>query len=493
MNRSMTLLGGGLNPDIKMVAIWPEIALGVGAIILLMIEVFSERSARPRFGFITLGIIAIVAALELSLIGEGFSAFAGHYRIDNFAIFIKSILLLAAAMAILVSIDYNSDNKIDYGEYYALILLALLGGFALVSGANLMTIFVGLETMSISLYALVGFTRSNLKSNEAALKYFILGALAASILLYGIALVYGATGSLDLDRIAATIDSSDANRSMLIVALILILTGLAFKVAAVPFHMWAPDTYQGAPTPITAFMSTGVKAAALAVMIRILNVAFGDFHENWSLLIAILAVLAMTVGNLFALIQRDVKRMLAYSSISHVGYLLIAVAVATPNANGAIFYYLLAYTFINIGAFATVAIIAGVGEKRTGLDDFAGLGFRRPVIAMIFAIALLALAGVPPTSGFMAKLYIFMAALEGDFLWLAIVGALNAALSLYYYLRVTVYLYMKPASPQAQFDRVITPAMSVALILTLYGALALGIFPNRYLELAKEAILTTFL
>jgi NADH-quinone oxidoreductase subunit N len=343
--------------------------------------------------------------------------------------------------------------------------------------------------MSISLYILAGFNRSSVKSNEAGMKYFLLGAFSTGFLLYGMALVYGVTGTTRVAKIAEIIAqmSTPADNTMLLIGMFLLLTGFLFKIAAAPFHMWTPDVYEGAPTPMTAFMSAGPKAAGFAAMLRLLLVAFPTMVAEWSDLLWILAVLTMTIGNFTALRQDNIKRMLAYSSIAHAGYALVGLTAANSTGTAGILFYMLSYAFMNIGAFAVIILVGKKGEANGTVMDFAGLGKKHPLLAATMALFLLSLAGMPPTAGFIGKFYLFSGAIQEGYIWLAIIGVLNSAASVYYYLRVTVYMYFKPGEEEFEWVTVTAP-IALALVVAAAGSLIPGVIPSMLLQYAVEAV-----
>ncbi|MFW2330740.1 MAG: NADH-quinone oxidoreductase subunit N [Nitrospinota bacterium] len=472
---------------IRLDAIAPEIVLALVAIVILMLEVFAHNRGKHLFCYVALGGVILAAAFTLLLVGKEFTTFSGHYQIDSFGLFFKIVILIGTGLTLLVSNQYLIDRGLNYGEYYALILFSVVGQFIIISGNDLMTIFLGIETMSLSLYVLTGFARGSNSSIEASAKYFVLGALAGATILYGIALIFGATATTKLNLINDALTTGAVSYNLLIGGFILLLAGLALKVSVVPFHMWVPDVYQGAPTPVTAFMASTAKVAGFALLIRILMEAFYPLWDHWSLILSILAVLTMTVGNIIALVQDNVKRMLAYSSISHVGYILIGIVVATNSSIGATAFYLLVYTFMTIGAFAILAIIADKDEQNLSFESLRGLGAKRPFLAATFAIMIFSLAGIPPTAGFVGKFYIFMAAVENDFLWLAIVGALNSVLSVFYYLKAIIFTYFKEYDTKTTLfeQSALTPIMTIALVVMIYGALVIGIIPADYIGFAK--------
>jgi NADH-quinone oxidoreductase subunit N len=377
----------------------------------------------------------------------------------------------------------------NHGELYPLILFTVVGMMLMASGTDLMTIFLGLEVMSVSLYILAGFNRANKKSNEAGLKYFLLGAFSTGFLLYGMALIYGATGTTRLYKIAAIVGQMTLPSAniMLVAGMLLMMTGFAFKIAAAPFHMWTPDVYEGAPTPMTAFMSAGPKAAGFAALLRLFLVALPTLQVEWSQVLWVLAVLTMTVGNITALRQDNIKRLLAYSSIAHAGYALVGFAAGNGTGTAGILFYMLSYAFMNIGAFAIVILVAKKGETNGDVKDFAGLGFKRPLLALVMTIFLFSLAGVPPMAGFIGKFYLFSGAIQKGYIWLAVIGVLNSAASVYYYLRIMVYMYMKEPTENFEWAQLTAP-VSLALVIAVAGTLILGIVPSYVLEYAQLAV-----
>jgi NADH-quinone oxidoreductase subunit N len=479
-------------PAINFTAVMPETILSVFAMVLLLVNVFVPTQQKAYLGYLSV-IGIIVSAVSVfngwdapRSLQEGFN---GSVLQDNFALFFKGIFLLSSALVILISDHYMKREECNHGELYPLILLATAGMMLMASGTDLMTIFLGLEVMSVCLYVLAGFNRDNLKSNEAGLKYFLLGAFSTGFLLYGMALTYGATGTTKIAKIAEAAQSGLVTANpIFLVGMLLIAVGFSFKIAAAPFHMWTPDVYEGAPTPLTAFMSAGPKAAGFAAFIRVLVFAFPSLMVDWIGLLWILAVLTMTVGNIIALSQDNIKRMLAYSSIAHAGYALVGFAAGNAEGAAGILFYMLSYAFMNIGAFAVIVLIGKKGEANNNVSDYAGLGFRRPVLALCMSIFLFSLAGMPPTAGFIGKFYLFSAAIKSGYIWLAIIGVLNSAASVYYYLRVMVFMYMK--DPTEEFDWVkVSPAIALCLLISVAGALIPGVVPSYLLNLAQKAVL----
>lgn len=474
---------------VNFAAIMPEIILSIVAMVLLLVNVFVKSEQKGYLAILSLIGVAFTLAVTVSGWGSPQDGFNGSVRQDDFAIFFKVIFLITTGMVLMITDQYLERMKCNQGEIYSLILFATTGMMLMASATDMMTIFLGLELMSVSLYVLAGFNRDNTKSNEAGLKYFLLGAFSTGFLLYGMALIYGTTGTTRIDRIAAFIAQNGVtlNNPWLVIGMMLIATGFLFKVAAAPFHMWTPDVYEGAPTPMTAYMSVGPKAAGFAALIRIFMVAFPALKGDWTSLLWTVAVLTMTVGNITALYQKNIKRMLAYSSIAHAGYILVGFVAANAIGTTGIMFYLLSYAFMNIGAFA-ILILLGKGEdERNNLEDFTGLGFKRPVLAMVMSIFMFSLAGIPPAAGFIGKFYLFSGAIQAGYIWLAIIGVLNSAASVYFYLRVMVFMYMK--KPTEEFDWfTVSPTSACCLCIAVAGVLIPGVVPGFILQLAQKAL-----
>jgi NADH-quinone oxidoreductase subunit N len=422
-------------------------AAGLG---LLMLEVFVKENP-TLFSGLSLGAIAVAAAATLAnwtanKAGFSIPLFGGAITVDAYSQFFTMLLLGSAGLTIIMGWKYMEREKMGHGEVYSLLMFALTGMLTLAMGTNLITLFVGVEVMSIAIYVLVGARRQSLKGNEAALKYFFLGAFSSGILLYGIALTYGMVGSVQLDAIKAFASHPDpAKLPLALVGLAMLLIGMGFKVAAAPFHAWTPDVYEGAPTPITGFMATAVKTASFAFFLRVLGVGFLPIKPMWVDVVAGLSVLTMFTGNLLAFVQTNIKRMLAYSSVAHTGYLMMGlVALSTAGGPGAqaILYYLVAYSLTNLGAFACITFLSKQNEKLVNIDDFAGVAKQYPGIALILGICFASLIGIPPTAGFFGKYALFTSVISGGYAWLAVVGIVNSILSVYYYLRPVVVMYM---------------------------------------------------
>lgn len=476
-------------PPIDIKSIIPILIITATAITVLIAGLFASERAKSFYYYFSLIGVAIASLFLFTQFGETIYSFNGTFVVDNFSIFFDMIILFSTVLTILISDEYVRREEINYGEYYSLLLFATLGMMLMASGSNLLTIFLGLEVMSISLYILAGFRRYNPNSTEAALKYFLLGAFTTGFFLYGIALVYGSTGSTDLRNIAAFLSEKGvASDPMLTLGLIMLIIGFGFKVATVPFHSWVPDVYEGAPTTITAFFSAGPKAAGFAAFFRVFLMSFHTLDHHWVKILWVLAVLTMTIGNLVAIAQTNIKRMLAYSSIAHAGYILVALVSANNLGMAGVLYYMVAYALMNIGAFAIIIILGRKGEENTQLSDFAGMGFKHPLLSITMSIFMFSMAGIPPMAGFVGKFYVFSAAIQSGFIGLAIIGVINSVISVYYYLRVTVYMYMH--TPSREFKPLSTsPLILLALIVTVVGTIQLGIFPSSIIDIAEKSIL----
>jgi NADH-quinone oxidoreductase subunit N len=475
---------------VNFAAIMPEVILSVIAMVLLLVNVFVPSQQKAYLGYLSLAGIVLTFFTVISGWGAPQSGFNNSVLQDNFALFFKGTFLVSAFLTILITDQYLKREECNWGEVYPLMLFATVGMMLMASGTDLMTIFLGLEVLSVSLYVLAGFNRANLKSNEAGLKYFLLGAFSTGFLLYGMALIYGATGTTRVASIASYVSQNGMvlSNPMLIAGMLLMAVGFSFKIAAAPFHMWTPDVYEGAPTPMTAFMSVGPKAAGFAAFMRVLIVALPALKPDWSELLWVLAVLTMTVGNITALYQTNIKRMLAYSSIAHAGYVLVGFTAGNAVGTAGVLFYMLSYAFMNIGAFAIIVMVGKKGEENNNVSDYAGFGFKHPVLGMCMSIFLFSLAGIPPAAGFIGKFYLFSGAIQAGYIWLAIIGVLNSAASVYYYLRVMVFMYMK--DPVEEFEWLeLSPSLALCLLLSVAGVLIPGIVPGTLLELAQKAIL----
>jgi NADH-quinone oxidoreductase subunit N len=495
-------------------ALSPMLVVALGGVLLMIAEAFSHHreesegrshgpSSELALGTAITLLAGAVFAAAVWMYGperlEVAQTLAPYLIVDRMTLFFSFVLCLGGALAALLAGGYLPEHKLDRGEFYPLLTFSTVGAIVLASTGDLLSLFLGLETMSLGVYALTGFRRGSTRSTEAAVKYFLLGSFAAAILLYGGALLYGATGHTDLAGIGKAIQEHRVNSYALVVgASVLILGGLAFKVSAVPFHMWTPDAYEGAPTPATTYMAVAVKSAAFATMLRVLLLAFGDagsrsWTSGWPPIVATIAVLTMTVANFTAGRQESVKRMLAYSSIAHAGYVLVGVVTTmrlSEDGQASVLFYLLTYTVSTAGAFGALILCGSRGAEAVSYEDLAGLGKRHPAAALAFSLFLLSLAGVPPTAGFFGKLYIVKGAIGAGLYPLSIILLLNSALGAYYYLRVLVFMYMREPAPGAP---IATPMRSgyvtAALVLAATLVVALGIWPSSSLEAAMRAAL----
>jgi NADH-quinone oxidoreductase subunit N len=469
------------------VRILPEIVLSIFGIAIMMLDpVMDEEKSQKTLGLIAF--IGTVVAL-ISTLGMAKSpglAFSNTIRIDSFSIFFTFLVIAIAAVVILSSFEYMAVQRIRAGEYYALILFGVVGMALMSTAIELVLIFIGLEISSISTYILAGFRRHEAASSESSLKYFLLGSFATAFFLYGVALMFGATGSTNIDIIAQKLQAGPAD-VLVFAAMALMFVGLGFKVAAAPFHVWTPDVYEGAPAPVVGFMSTAPKAAAFAVLLRIVF-AINAPGRFWFLWVA--AALSMTLGNIGALVQNNVKRLLAYSSIAHAGYLLVAFAMTTPENSAAgisaAMFYTAAYAAMNVGAFAVVSHFANAGERYVTLEDYEGLGRSSPLLAATLTVFLISLIGIPITGGFFAKFYVFSAALRANLVWLTLIGFANSGVGAYYYLRVIVMMYMREARSEVPVTRV-PVGLAVALAVSVAATIYLGVLPNRVLQMAQHS------
>jgi len=479
-------------PVVDLRPLLPMLVLAATAAIVIVLDLLPPRERKDHLGFVSaLGVVLtlIVTYWMTFAIGGGeLRGFRGMVVLDSYALFFNIVIGYATGLVILFSMDYIRREGEEAGEFYILILLSSLGMMLMASAGDLIIVFLGLETMSIALYVLTGFFRHRLEAGEASLKYFLMGAFASAFFLYGIALIFGATGTTNLDRIANAVAAGAGRDPMLAIGFALLLVGFGFKISSVPFHMWAPDAYEGAPTSITAFIATGSKAAAFASLLRVLLTSLRGAPLDWPMLIWGMAAITMTVGNVVALAQQNLKRMLAYSSIAHVGYMLVGVVAGGSLGNGSVLFYLLVYTFTTAGAFGVILLLERDGREAVQLADYGGLATRHPVLAVALSIFLLSLIGIPPTAGFVGKFYLFGAAVKSGYVWLAVIGVLNSAVAAYYYLRLIVFMYMR--EPEGA-PTVMAPSFSgaLALVVALWGVVQLGVAPGPLFDLAQAAVI----
>ncbi len=471
------------------VRILPELILSAFGILVMVLDpLVDEENSQKLLGFIALGgtVAGLLATWQMAQ-SPGM-AFSNMVKVDSFSVFFHFLVILIAAIVILSSFEYMTVQRIRAGEYYALILLGVVGMALMSSAVELVLIFIALEISSISTYILAGFRRNEASSSESSLKYFLLGSFATAFFLYGVAMMFGATGSTNIGVISEKLQGSPVEL-LVYVAMALMFVGLGFKVAAAPFHIWTPDVYEGAPAPIVGFMSTAPKAAAFAVLLRVvftMNVS-GRFWLIWAA-----AVLSMTLGNVGALVQNNVKRLLAYSSIAHAGYLLVAFAMTASDNSvagiSAAMFYTAAYAAMNVGAFAVVSHFASAGERYVTLEDYEGLGRTSPLLAAALTIFLLSLIGIPMTGGFFAKFYVFSVAVKANLIWLTIIGVVNIAVGAYYYLRIVVVMYMRESRQKISVAPV-PFGLGLALAASILATLYLGILPNRILRYTQQSAL----
>ncbi|MFH2037746.1 MAG: NADH-quinone oxidoreductase subunit N [Candidatus Zixiibacteriota bacterium] len=463
----------------------PLAAVLITAMLILLIGNVVRQKSAMMFLAVAGQIVGIFLAVQQW--NNPQSGYFGLVMIDNFSVFSYIIFLTAGIIGTLMARDYLISRGIERFEFYAMVLFSVAGMMVMVSTSDLIAIFLGLEIMSIPLYVMAGFNRRDIGSNESSIKYFMMGAFASGFLLYGIALIYGAAETTDLRRIITDFNFIRMNSELLLLSgIFLVLFGFAFKIAAVPFHMWVPDVYEGAPTPVTAFFSVAPKAAGIAALLRIFIYGLPSISEMipvfW-----VLAVLTMTVGNLLAIFQENIKRMLAYSSIAHAGYLLVALTSGGQAAVSSALFYLLAYTFFNLGGFTVVTMIDSRTGSKALINDMKGLSKAHPFLAVILALFMFALAGFPPTAGFFGKFYLFSSAIDNGFIWLVILAVMNSFVSVYYYLRVVVVSFFGEA--EKDFHPVsFKPALILVLFITIAGTLLLGFFPQYCLDLARATV-----
>lgn len=466
----------------------PFIIVVSWAVLLLLVDLFIPADRKG-----VTAILAVVGMIVASIpavlrFGEVGNAFNGMIVQDGFSSFLQLLIFGVGVVSVALAHDYLKRREIIKGEYYTLLLFSVSGMILMAQAGDLIVVFLAIELLSIPLYILSGFARSSADSEEAAMKYFLLGAFASSFIVYGIALVYGATETTQIETIFNFLSLGIANVGLLTVGAILILVGLAFKVAAVPFHMWTPDVYHGAPSSVTAFMSVGAKAGGFAALLRLFAAGFPPIDDNLSLIFIGVAALTLAWGNIAAIAQPNIKRMLAYSSISHAGYILMALPAAmdpqiAPEATSAALFYLLTYAVSNLGAWGVVLAMEKSDGGGLKIDDYAGLGARKPGLALAMALFMLSLIGVPPTAGFIGKFFIFRVVLDADLIGLALVGVITSLISAYYYLRVVIVMYMRPGEPQVRSER----WLNATLWLTALGTFLLGILPGPLLNLAARA------
>ncbi|MBL8227160.1 MAG: NADH-quinone oxidoreductase subunit N [Bryobacterales bacterium] len=476
---------------IHLVRFAPELLLTIFGTLIMVLDPLTKEGNKNRLGVIAMiGLIAAAWGTSIAAANPG-AAFSDMLIVDGFATFFRYLSILVGVLTLACSFAYLKREKADSGEYYALILFSIAGQCVMVSANELIMIFIGLEISSIASYVLAGYLRDDKRNNEAALKYFLLGSFATAFLLYGIAWIYGITGSTNLTEIHRFLGNRDIapNVSLIGTSAALMFVGFAFKVSAAPFQVWAPDVYQGAPAPVSAFLSAGPKAAAFAIFLRVYMTAFEPIADHWQPVVWASALATMIVGNFAALLQSNIKRLLAYSSIAHAGYVLVAVTTHSQIGTAAALFYLASYAFMNVGAFAVVTHFARQGERYVNTDDLAGLGQRQPVTAALLSVFLLSFIGVPLTAGFFGKFYIFKAALDANLVWLTVLGLLNSAVAAYYYLRIIVVMYFHEPGESVADLQAPAPGIQAVLWASAAATLFLGIFPSWVLDFAGKAVL----
>jgi NADH-quinone oxidoreductase subunit N len=474
-------------PPINLGALVPPLVILGAAVLVLLLDLLPPRGDKTHLAMVALAGVIGALLTALTRWGHDERGFRDMVVLDNYALFVDMVVCYAVALVILLSVDYLRREGMQIGEYYALVLFSASGMMLMASANDLVVVFLALELMSLCLYVLAGLFKQRLESTEASMKYFLLGAFASSFLLYGIALTYGATGSTSFDRIAAAVATTARHDVVFLVGLGLMLVGFGFKISAAPFHMWVPDVYQGAPTSVTTLIATGSKAAAFAALLRLALGALRGAQADWTPLLWGIAVVTMTLGNVAAIAQSNLKRMLAYSSVAHVGYMLVGLVAGGASGASAILYYLFAYTFTVAGAFGVLSLCERAGEEAVDVESYAGLARRHPLLAGMLTLFLLSLIGIPPLAGFVGKVYLFGAAVQQGHLLLAVIAVLNSAVAAYYYLRVVVYMYMRePESVPATWAP--SFAGGVALVVAAVGIVLLGVMPTPFAELAQVAV-----
>jgi NADH-quinone oxidoreductase subunit N len=481
-------MAASLVSTVDLVRFLPEIILTVMGTAMMVLDPIINRRDSKVFGHLAIAALIAGIAGAIYAFSQSGPAFGGMLAVDGFATFFRILVMSVGILAVLPSYSFLARQDAETSEYHALLLFSIAGQCLMAAANDLIIVFIGLEISSIASYVLAGYLRDDKRANESSLKYFLLGSFATAFFLYGVAIVYGVTGTVNLTGVHDAIASQEQGPVIFLgLAAALMFVGLGFKVSAAPFQVWAPDVYQGAPTPVSAFLSAGPKAAAFAVFLRIFMTALGPIGSAWQPLLWIAALLSMTIGNFAALLQTNVKRLLAYSSIAHAGYVMVALTARSDIGTAAAMFYLAGYALMNVGAFSVVSHLSGKGEKYQNLEDLAGLGKKQPLTAALFTIYLLSLIGVPLTAGFFGKFYIFKAALESHLVWLSVLGLLNSAVGAYYYLRILVMMYMQEPSEGASSVKPLTPSMRLALLLPAAGTLILGIFPSWLLEFANRS------
>ncbi|MBI5971183.1 MAG: NADH-quinone oxidoreductase subunit N [Deltaproteobacteria bacterium] len=474
--------------NVNLLSILPMALVAILALSMLVLDFFLKKGDKGAIGYLSIIGLLIVLPIASNAI-EGAPAFGGMVIADAFSAFFNCIFILAAVFALYLSVDYLKRINSETGEYYYIVLFAVAGMMVMSSANDLIALYVGIELMALSFYVLTAFRVRDTKSSEGGLKYFVLGALSSGILLYGISFTYGFSGTTNISDIARLAGGAGANNTFMLLGVVLTAAGFAFKIAAFPFHVWAPDAYEGAPTPVTALISIGSKAASFAVFLRVFIVAFPAFQSHWWKLLWALSAATMLYGSVVAIPQKNIIRMLAYSSIAHAGVILIGIVALNGAGAAGVMYYLLVYAFMNMGAFAIVMYLGRVRGNGEYVSDYAGMSSRHPVIAFLMALFLLSLAGIPPTGGFMAKFFILSAAIKARYYWLAAIGVVSTAISLFFYARVVFYMYMKDAEGDSPAPAG-RPALAYDVVIYITAAMTmlLGLYPAPFMEIAIKAV-----
>jgi NADH-quinone oxidoreductase subunit N len=468
----------------------PQLIPVIAGIVLMLLEPFTPQGRKGRMPIIAVLAAAIAAySLQFQWSNHSHILFDGMLIIDNFTIFFQWLFLIIIGISAVLSMKFNERESVNRGEYYALLLFACSGMSLMAASGDLILTFLGIEILSIATYILAGFKRSDIRSNESSLKYFLLGSFATAILLYGIALIYGGTGSTNYLVIRKIAFVQGDIQSTTLVGFGLLLVGFGFKVALVPFHSWVPDVYEGAPTPVTAFMAVGPKAAGFAALIRLLVQAFPYLAQDWTSILWLLAILTMTLGNVVAVLQTNVKRMLAYSAIAHAGYILVGIVANSELGFSAVLFYVVIYTVMNLVAFSVVLSFSGKGDMRVQLSDYAGLGRRAPLAAAALSLALISLAGIPLTGGFIGKFYLFSAAIQKGYIGLTVIAVLNSVVSVFYYFRLMIYMYMREPGEETPEPEPLSRPVQAIIGMGLIIIVLLGIQPDQILKLADYSSL----
>jgi NADH-quinone oxidoreductase subunit N len=470
----------------------PEIVLACAAMVLLLVGVFRGESSTRLVSWLSVAVLLLVLILSGIFQGERRVGYYGMFITDEFAVFMKILLLVGSAVSIILALHYNEEHKIARFEFPVLILLASTGMMVMVSAYDLITLYLGLELQSLALYVVASFDRDSVRSTEAGLKYFVLGALASGMLLYGASLIYGFSGTTSFVGLAHLFNGAapSAPSAGLIIGIVFVVVGLAFKASAVPFHMWTPDVYEGAPTPVTAFFSVAPKIAAVALFVRFLVEPFGGLALEWQQVIMFLSAASMFLGSVAAIAQQNIKRLMAYSSIGHVGYALIGLAAATPSGIRGVLVYMAIYLFMNIGTWAVILCMKQKGQNVERISDLAGLGRTQPGLALAFGIFMFALAGIPPTAGFFAKLYIFLAAIEAHLVGLAVFGVVTSVIGAFYYLRIIKVMYFDEPAPA--FDQPIALELKAVLVAAAVLTMFFILYPDPVVGGAQVAAASLF-